>query len=226
MENINNEQEQLIEQDVNLIVEQSKGITISNEKDLQSATDFTKNIKQAMKKVNDFFEPIKKSAYATWKGITAKESEVLKPLEEAEKIVKGAMIVFINKQKEEALKREAELRKQQEAERQKQIEEARQKEAEGKTEEANEIIEKTIQQEEIDDTLVVGFEKPKADGMITKIDYEVIITDENKVPAYFNGICLREVNTSLIKKLAIQSKGKVQIEGITIKETSNISIRS
>lgn len=226
MELINQEQEQVLEKDVNSIVEQSKNIVINNDEDLQIATDFTKNIKVGIKKVSDFFEPIKKSAYATWKGITAKESELLKPLEEAEKNIKSTMVKYIDLKRQEQLKKEAELRKQQEAERQKAIDEARQKEAEGKTDEAEQIIEETIQKEEIDNSTVIMAEKPKADGMITKIDYEITVTDEKAVPNYLNGICLRDINLSLIKKLVVQSKGQIQIDGIKVKETSNISIRS
>lgn len=210
------ENQELIEKEASSVVEQAKSVVVTTQEELQKATEFTKNVKQAIKKVEEFFEPMKTQAHATWKGICDKQNEIIKPLKEAEIELKKTMTNFMDKLEKERIDRENALRKQQEEDRKKALENAS----------TESDINDVIQQETIDNSIVVEAEKPKVEGMSTVKEYKITVLDDSKVPAYINGICIRDVNLTAIKKIAQMSNGSLDIPGIKIEVTTGIRIKS
>lgn len=88
------------------VVEQAVAIVIKNNEQYQGAAVFLKTIKASQKKVADFFAPIKAAARAAWMKTTEGEAEILKPLDDAEKLLKNKMLDY---QREQERIRQAEL---------------------------------------------------------------------------------------------------------------------
>jgi hypothetical protein len=86
--------EDILESEVLPVVSRANGIVVRDAADYSGASDFLKAIKAAQKKVADHFGPMKTAAHAAWKAITSKEAETLKPLTDAEAIVKQRMLTF------------------------------------------------------------------------------------------------------------------------------------
>jgi chromosome segregation ATPase len=69
------------------IVSEADSLKIDDEKGLETARNMVKDIRALMKKVEESYGPLKKSAHGTWKDIVAEENNQLSPL----KLAKGAV---------------------------------------------------------------------------------------------------------------------------------------
>lgn len=206
------------------IYEQAQMLTINTAQDYDGAAEFTKQVKKLSKRIKDYWEPLKKSARASWQSLVDREKELLTPLEKAESEVKGKMAAYQRKvQEEERAARElAERLKREETERL--LAEATKAAEQGNEMEA-EII---LAQAEIIETSqpAVQMQAPKATGVSTRTLYRAKIIDESKVPTEVAGVTIRPVDLSAINKLAQASKGKVQIPGIEIYEEQSVAVRA
>lgn len=206
------------------ILEQAQYLTITTAQDYDGAAEFTKQVKKLSKRIKNYWEPLKKSARASWQSLVDREKELLSPLEKAEAEVKTKMAAYQRKvQEEERAARElAEKLKREETERL--LAEAT-KAAEQGNEMESEIL---LAQAEIIETSqpAVQMQAPKATGVSTRILYRARIVDESKVPAEVAGVVIRPVDLSAINKLAQASKGKVQISGIEIYEEQSVAVRA
>jgi len=86
----------------------ASAIVVSNDQELTVADSHIKAIKALKKKVREGYDDIISKAHATWKDAIAKRDEYLKPLEEAEAIIKGKMAPYMEEQARKV--REAEER--------------------------------------------------------------------------------------------------------------------
>ena len=206
------------------ILEQAKILTINNPTDYEGAAEFTKQVKTLNKRIKDYWEPLKKSARASWQSLVDREKELLTPLEQAETEVKKKMAAYQRKVQEEerAARLLAEKLKREESERLlQQATEA----AEKGNEMESEIL---LAQAEIIETTkpVIQMQAPTARGISTRTMYKAKIVDESKVPVEVAGVTIRPVDISAINKLAQASKGKLQIPGIEIYTEDSVSVRT
>jgi hypothetical protein len=211
-----------LRQEVTTIEERANGITVSDEVSFKLAAEFLRNIKTATSKVLDFFKPIKEGAYDSWKAICNKENEYKKPLEAAEKIVKGKANIYQMEQDRIRREQEVILMRQRQEEAERIAKEAEKLAEQGKSKEAERVFEQAVKAES---AKVFVPETPKAQGMSFKTDYIVTVIDEKAVPAYINGMCIRQIDTAAIKKLAITFKGQIEIPGIKVEETRSAIVR-
>jgi len=135
----------MLEQKKDDIVAKVTSIEIVDALTYERAVEYAKGIKAVGKDIELFCEEGIKSAHATWKTLLAARDEKLKPLQEAEKILKGKMIRFTEEEErkrkiEEARLRE-EMRKKDEELR---LAQAAELEKEGRIEEAAQIIEEPV----------------------------------------------------------------------------------
>jgi hypothetical protein len=206
------------------ILEQAKLLNINTAQDFDGAAEFTKQVKKLSKRIKDYWDPLKKSARASWQTLVDREKELLTPLEQAETEVKKKMAAYQRKVQEEerAARLLAEKLKREEAERL--LAEAT-KAAEQGNEMESEIL---FAQAEIIETSqpAVQMQAPKSTGVSTRTLYRARIIDESKVPVEVAGVVIRPVDLAAINKLAQASKGKVQITGIEIYEEQSVAIRA
>lgn len=214
-----------IKDDVTNVERMANEIVIHSDEDLQKAVDFVKTIKESASKVTEFFEPMKKSAYEAHKSVCNREKDMLKPLQAAEKEVKGKIGDWTREQDRIRREKEEEMRRQAEAESARKLEEAAKLEAEGKKEEAEAALQDAQYTEEAARNMTVASAIPKVNGLSTTKAWEITDVDAAKVPIEINGIEIRPVDTGAVMKLIKMSKGKAVIPGITYKETTQVSVR-
>ena len=200
-------------------------ITIQSDEDLQNAVDFVKTIKESASKVTEFFKPMKDNAYKAHKSICDREKNMLKPLQTAEKEVKGKIGDWTREQERIRAEKEAEMRRLAEEESARKLEEAARLDAEGKKAEAEVALQDAQFTEEAAKNMTVAAAAPKASGLSTQKAWEITNIDAAKVPVEINGIEIRPVDKSAVMKLIKMSKGKAVIPGITYRETTQVSVR-
>lgn len=216
-----------LEEQVQMIKSTSECIVISNEEELQNATDFMKEIKEKQKVVKDFYEPMVKATKESYDKIKAERDRLLKPLKETETDIRGLMNEYNNKMlqlkkaEEERIRKEKEKQERELKELQKDIEE-------GNTENIQEKMEKVMNDTTLPEKTV---EIPKVQGMATRTTYKIEITDIEKMPTTLNNVPLVELSKIgkeyLLKEYKIQKAlGKeFKVPGIEIKEEVTTVIR-
>lgn len=125
--------------------DQATAMVVNDVTQYAAAGELGKSIKELRAKIVTYFKPLKESAFAAHKAITAKESEELKPVDEAIAILRDTMNAFTREQ--ERIRQEAERKARQEAEaaaekeRQRLLAQAIKAEEKGQTEKAEEKLE-------------------------------------------------------------------------------------
>lgn len=216
-----------LEKQVQMMKDTAESIIISNEEDLQNATNFIKELKSKQKVVSDFYEPMVKATKESYDKIKYERDKLLKPLKETEIEIRGLMndyntkAMMLKKAEEERIKKEQE-------EKQRKLQEAQQDMMNGKTEEAQAKIDEVMNSTTIPEKTVV---LPKVQNMSTRINYRVVVTDITKMPTTLNGVPLVELSKVGTKYLLEQYKMlkalnmPFSVPGIEIKEEATTIIR-
>lgn len=220
------EREDLKEQ-VNLIKATAESIIISNEDELKIATGFIKEVKQKQTVVKNFYEPMVKATKESYDKVKAERDNLLKPLQETEKEMRGLMndynnkLLQLKKAEEERLKKEKE-------EQQRKILEAQENIISGNTEKAQEQMQEIMNSTTLSEKTV---EIPKVAGMSTRVTYKVEIIDISKIPTTINNIPIVELSKIgkdylLQQYKVMKALGKeFKVPGIEIKEEVTTVIR-
>lgn len=219
------EQEQALTQEVTGIERQAEAFIVETESDYQLAVEFGRALKQKTAEVKAFFKPMKDSAHQAHKAICDRETAMLKPLTNAEKIIKASCGSFL--QERERKRREAEeaARKAAEAERERKLAEAAEAEAAGNDAAAEAAFNEACIMDEASSYSVAPAEKPKAAGAVTSKDWEIESIDQRAVPVEFAGVVIRTVDEAVVKRLIRASKGTISIPGVKYKETVKMGFR-
>jgi len=191
------------------IIETANSMNITNQEDLEYAAGFLKDIKTTQKKIKDYWEEPIKRAYEAHKALKAKANEMLEPLQNSEKIIKEKISDYTITM--ERLKREEEerIRAEQEQQALEQLQEAERLKAEGNEVEAQIAEENAVAMSQID--IKVDSKVDKIAGLSFRKDYEIVVTDATKVPAYINGTEIRKIDLAQIKRFVKMTNNGVQI---------------
>src|SRR4030067_2492125 len=104
---------QAVEQGLSLY-HKAQGLAINTPEEYEQSAEMRKSLKELDKTIVSYFEPIKKAAHESWKGICAKENETRKPITDADALVSQKRTVYYNEQ--ERIRKEAEAKARKEAE--------------------------------------------------------------------------------------------------------------
>ena len=209
-----------LEDQVQMIKSTAEAIVISNEEELQNATDFMKNIKEKQKVVKDFYEPMVKATKESYDKTKAERDKLLKPLKEIETEIRELMNEYNNKVLQLKRAEEERIRKEKE-EQERKIQELQKNIEEGNTENIQDKVEEIMNSTTLPEKTV---EIPKVQGMATRTTYKIEITDIEKMPTTLNNVPLVELSKIgkeyLLKEYKIQKAlGKeFKVPGIEIKE--------
>ena len=208
---------QVIEQEQKDLVTQAKSIIIKTQPQYIGASDFLKRVKTLYAKISETFDPIIEAAHKTHKEAVGQKKNLVSPIEEAERIVKMAMIDYKDEQdriaraEQERLNKEAE-RKQ--AELQRKAEEAREKGQESKAEKLEEKAQVTV-------APVVASKAEKIEGISYREKWYAVVNDPMAlVIAIAKGkapITFIEPNMTALNKTASANKGSLPIPGVVFK---------
>lgn len=109
--------EEELQQSNSLVERRAKELKILTNEDYEKAAEFGQKIKIQAKVVTDFFKPMKDSAYKAHKAVCDREKAMLKPLQEAERILKGSIAAYQKEQERKKRELEERMRLEAEAER-------------------------------------------------------------------------------------------------------------
>lgn len=201
----------VIEKDTKDIVAQANEIVITNQKQYEGANIFLRADKMLQKRIHEAFDTIVDSAYRTWKEAGNKRKGYLEPVMEAEKVVKGKIIVYTDemeeKRREEQRRLEAKARAEEERKRKELAARAEKWAAKGKEEKAEELLE---QAEDVHvEAQVVAPKVEQAKGASFRDSWSAEITDVEKVPREY-----MEINIQALNRVAQAMKGAIKIPGV------------
>ena len=208
----------------NALVIRAEMTPVSTHAEYEAAVGFGREIKTLQSRITEFFKPLKKGAYDSWKAICARENEFLDPAGKAERILKTSMSAWLQEQERKRQAEEAERRRVQEAEARRLQEEALAAIDAGREEEADVLIAESEIAQDIADFPAPPMQEPVRGAAVRK-DWEVVITDETMVPVSIGGVCLRPVDVQAVKNLVRLAKGNVTIPGVKIAEVYGVALR-
>lgn len=216
-----------LEKKVQMITDTAQSIVISNEEELQNATEFIKTLKEQQKVVKDFYDPMVKATKESYDKVKAERDKLLKPLKENETEIRGLMNEYSNKILQLKKAEEERIKKEQE-EQQRKMKELQENIAKGNTDNLQEQVDEIMNSTTMAERTV---EIPKVAGMSTRTTYKVEITDISKVPTTYNNVPLVELSkvgkNYLIQQYKIMKSlnQELNIPGIEVKEEVTTVIR-
>ncbi len=211
-----------VKKECNDIIVTAGKIKITNDEENKKATEFMKAVKKLSKMVKESFQPHIQKAHSLWKGLITEQNKHLKPLEEAERLVKQKVAEYykiIEEQRKEEERKALEKARKEEEKRKKQLEKKIAKaEAEGDDWTAEAL------KEEKETVFVaptpVNIEKPKEEGVTVLFDWDFEIEDEAKIPREF----LRP-DEQKIRKYVKAMKEQARIPGVRIFKKERVRVR-
>lgn len=215
--------EQKLEQGGALMVKTAKGLTITTHEDYDRGTTILKDIKTRVKAVKEYWKGPKEAANAAHKELVAKEAQMLKPLTEAESIIKKAMLSYTTEVERKRREAEEAARKAREAEVRRLEAIAAKAEEQGDTDTAEVMRDMA---EEVPMGEIAANVAPTAKGVSVRTTWKARVTDPKAVPAYFDGYELREINMTALNNIAKWRNGEAQIPGVEFYRESNMSVRT
>ncbi len=217
--------EQQLNREVTDIEFQAESMVILNDEDYTAAGEFGRLLKQKAAEVTSFFKPMKDSAHQAHKAICDREKAMLKPLKNAEAVVKKAMSDYFTEQERKRQEAEAAARRAAEAERERKLQEAAELESAGDKDGAESAMSEALVMDDAASYTVASPTKPKVSGVSTAKDWEITGIDQKMVPMALAGVELRPVDTAAVMRLIRASKGTIEIPGVTYKQVAKMSFR-
>lgn len=218
-------EEKKLGMEVSDIEAQAGALVIQNDDDYRSAGEFGRLLKQKVAEVTKFFKPMKDSAYQAHKAVCDREKAMLAPLRSAEQIIKKAMGTYTMEQERKRREQEEAMRKAAQEESERKLREAIALEAAGDAEGAEAAMADAEVMDEASRYAVAAPVKPKAQGVSTSKDWEIVSIDGKAVPLAINGVEIRPVDRAAVMRLIRASKGKITIPGIVYREVAKMSFR-
>ena len=212
--------------EVSAVEKWASGVVINTSEDYQAAGDGVKKVKATQKKVEDYWEPMRKSTYDAYKAVNDHKSQMLTPLKNAEKTIKAKISGYLAKVEAERQEEERAARQAAQEEAERKIAEARSAEFAGDFEKAEmALAEAEVMQNASESTVVLASE-PVVSGISKRKDWEIVEIDPTKVPIDVAGVEIRPVDEKAVMALIKATKGQVVIPGVVYKEKYVVSVRS
>lgn len=217
-----------LETETALLLTQAKEFRVTTPEQYQAAGNELMRIKGVRKKVDELFDPIVKRAHEAHKAALAAKKQLTDPLDQAEKAIKQALLVYNQEQQRKAKEEEERLRKlaeeQAAIEREKLLKQAVKAEQNGNVDKADELLEQA--ENVIPLTPIVTPQIQKIEGIATRKIWKAVVENPQLVPAYFNGVELRTINQSALNKLAQMTSGNVQVPGVRFVQEETLAARA
>jgi hypothetical protein len=159
--------------------DRARQIVIETPEHYSAAAGFLKEIKACRKRIADVFGPIVKAAHEAHKRAKAAQTEADDPLDQAEGLIKGAMVSYDTRQAEVASQRQIEAEAAaRRAEEQRVIDQAVALEQAGEVEAAQELIAAPV----VAPVVMVESATPTVEGISIRAVWQFQVTDPNLVP--------------------------------------------
>ena len=180
--------------------DQAKLITVTDNDSMERANTFKLDIKAMIKEIDEWFKPLADKAFQSHRAITGKWNETKAPLKAADDHVTNQVKLYLAEVRRAQEAEEARLReKARKEEEERRLAEAAELEAEGRADEADEILEAPVTYV----APVVRIETPKIDNRMYRTQLKVRVKDRlvflAKCPPDVLLMCLNEAAWSTIE---------------------------
>lgn len=216
-------QEEELVSEVTEIEARAGAVVIVTDQDYEAAGEFGVLLKQKAGEVTDFFKPLKDAAYKSHKAICDREKQMLTPLKNAEKLLKATMGAYAMEQERKRREAEEAARKAAEEDAMRKLETAALLEKRGDDVGAEAALQDAEISENASRMVFVTGGAPKARGVSSSKDWEIVKIDDKEVPLAINGAMLRPVDKATVMRLIRATKGSITIPGVTYREVAKMS---
>lgn len=154
--------------------DQAKLVTVTDNESMERANAFKLDIKAMIKEIDEWFKPLADKAFQSHRAITGRWNETKKPLQDADAHVTNQVKLYLAEVRRAQEAEEARLREiARKEEEERRLAEAAELEAEGRAEEADEILEAPVTYV----APVVRIETPKVDNRMYRTQLKVRVTN-------------------------------------------------
>jgi hypothetical protein len=207
-------------------------VAVTDEASAAHATDFVREVKAHMARVEAFFEPSIKAAHTTHKLLCAQRNELLAPLQAVDAKVRGRLNAWADSERR---KREEEARLERErarkAEEERQLNEAAAREAEGSApadlDEAAAVAD--LRGSIAEEQALAAAPAPKIAGASVRVTWTAHVTDKPALIAYVaqhpEVQHYLEPNQKLLDSMAKQMKDQMRVPGVRVVSNTTTAIR-
>jgi hypothetical protein len=180
--------------------DQARMITVTDNASMEQANTFKLDIKAMIKEIDDWFKPLADKAFQSHRAITGKWNETKAPLKAADDHVTNQVKLYLAEVRRAQEAEEARLREiARKEEEERRLAEAAELEAEGRADEADEVLEAPVTYV----APVVRIETPKVDNRMYRTQLKVRVKDRlvflAKCPPDVLLMCLNEAAWSTIE---------------------------
>lgn len=208
-ETVNGEQE--LHTNVELVRQKTTSIRVTNDIELEDAGQFLRQVNAQIKRVADWFKPLKDQANRAHKAICDRENVYMEPLKTAKERT-AKMIGFYQdeqdrKRQEEERKAREEAERKEAAEREKLLKKAAKAEEKGNTQAAEELLQKAEDVYIPPATTQTVMAKPQ--GVSTRWKWDAEVMDKASVPEEY-----KVVDIKLLSDIATKRKGELIVPGV------------
>jgi len=206
----------------NAVVE-AKSMQVNDNVSNQKASNYLRIVKNFQKQIKEELRPAIEQAHNLHKGLVAQEKRFLKPLQDAEQMIKMKISNFLKEEerirREEQAKAEEKARREEEKRKAELEAQAKKHEEAGRTEKAEER--RQMAEEVHSPVPVVPDQVQKQEGIAKRVTWTYKIIDEKLVPREY-----LMVNTSKIGGVVRAMKGDTNIPGVKVVKEESVSVRA
>ena len=210
--------------EVSIVERRASELQIVDDLSYGMAGELVKQVKIASKRVEEYWEPMRKSTYDAYKAVNTHKSEMSDPLKKAEKMIKDKMSSYMMEVERKRKEEEERLRELARQEMESKLREAEEATLMGDDEGAEmALAEASVMQNAM--STVVESVQPEVQGISKRKDWEIVSIDSSKVPIDVAGVELRPVDEKAVIALIRGTKGKVTIPGVVYREKITMNVR-
>ena len=210
--------------EVSIVERRASELQIVDDLSYGMAGELVKQVKIASKKVEEYWEPMRKSTYDAYQAVNTHKSEMADPLKKAEKMIKDKMSSYMMEVERKRKEEEERLRELARQEMESKLREAEEATLMGDDESAEmALAEASVMQNAM--STVVEAVQPEVQGISKRKDWEIVSIDSSKVPIDVAGVELRPVDEKAVIALIRGTKGKVTIPGVVYREKITMNVR-
>lgn len=211
---------------IGAIVKQAYDVLVESDADVQTATEMTRAIKSMGKAIKDQYEPLRVETKAAYDAVLSERDGFVKPLTEAESVLKGKIIQYDEIKRKRADEEAERLRAMAAEEARRKAEEASTAEAEGDAIGAEMARLEADALQATAENAGIASHDAQADGMSRRrATYRLTKVDPSVVPVEIAGAVIRPVDEKAVIALIKASKGTIKIPGVEYEEVVSIVIR-
>lgn len=197
----------------------ARTLLVESPDQLTQANDGLRRIKEAAKRTEEFFKPMKRAADEAKKKILDAERQLTGPLNEAEAACKGAISSYLQAEERKRLEEQQRLQAQADEEARRQREALEKRAAQAKRPETQQRHLEAAQAIQAP-VVHIAPSIPKVDGLVTRKIWKARVVDATQVPREF-----LTVNEKALDAYAKATKGSAQVPGVMFYEEQQLASR-